>query len=243
MKRFPVFVSLSFLLVLVSATALFSAPNPAQNAASSHDFHRYVIVNGDNTTGSWDSEDSSPNVHALRARYGDRFAWLREGGREYIITDAAVLAELDKAMEPQKRVNAMQADVNADQARVNALQAKVNAHQNEVNAAQHEMNRRQDIANRLQSAVSNGSSAAEIDKLQAELRDLRDKPELSQQSVNQMQAEGNSEQNGVNAEQARVNARQRPLNEEQHRVSAEFAVRVNQIFGDALEHGTAQPLK
>ena len=228
-------------LLLISMVSAISASG-TQQPTTTHEVRRYVIVKGDNMSGSWDSDDS-PNVQVLRSRYGEHFAWFRDGGHEYIITGAGVLAELDKAMEPQKKVNAMQADVNSDQSRVNAMQSKVNAHQNDVNAAQHEVNQRQNLANRLQSAVSNGSSAAEIDRLQAELRDMRAKPDLSQQSVNQMQSQVNAEQNGVNAEQAKVNERQHGVNTEQHRVSAEFAVQIRQIFSDALEHGTAQPMK
>lgn len=228
----------TFLLVWVLASAQTPAPK--------HEVRRYVIVNGDMTSGSWSSDDW-PNPQSLRSKYGEHFAWFRDesrgGGHEYVITDSGVMAELDKAEEPQKKVNAMQADVNREQSRVNALQAKVNAHQNDVNALQHEVNHRQDIANQVQSAVSNGSNAALIDKLEAELRELRAKPEISQASVNQMQSQVNEEQHRVNAEQAKVNEMQRPVNDEQHRVSAEFAVKIREIFGNALENGTAREIK
>ena len=256
MKRIPhVAVDATFVLVatLALAQTLIAQAAPKQQATSSakalasqpaalRDIRRYVIANGDTLSGSWDSDDS-PNAQELRARYGEHFAWFREGSREYVITDAGVMAELDKAMEPQKKVNAMQADVNHEQSRVNALQAKVNAHQQDVNAAQHEVNRRQDIANQVQSAVSNGSNAALIDKLETELRELKTKPDVNQSSVNQMQSQVNEEQHGVNAEQAKVNEMQHPVNDEQHRVSAEFAGRVREIFGEAIEHGTARQIK
>ena len=240
MRSIRVAVGILFLLIsMVAGVSAFGAQQPA----AKHDIHRYVIVNGENTSGSWDTEEDKPAVEALRARYDGHFAWFRDGGREYVVTDPSVLSQLDKAMEPQRKVNDMQADVNEDQSRVNGLQAKVNAHQNDVNAAQREVEHRQELANRLQEAVSRGSSAVEIDKLQAELRELRAKPELSQSSVNQMQAKVNEEQRGVNAEQAKVNEKQHGVNDEQHRVSAEFKARANQIFSDALEHGVAQPLK
>jgi peptidoglycan hydrolase CwlO-like protein len=232
-------VAATFLLGAVFASAKTMTSQPS---AAAREIHRYVIVKGDTLSGSWDSEES-PNAQALRARYGDHFAWFREGGRDYIITDADVLAELDKAEEPQKKVNASQADVNQEQARVNELQAKVNEHQKAVNEIQHEVNHRQDIANQVQHAVSNGSSAAEIEKLEAELRELRARPDVSQASANQMQAQVNEEQNRVNDEQAKVNEMQHGVNEEQHRVSAEFARRANDIFSQALEQGTAQAVK
>jgi hypothetical protein len=47
---------------------------------------------------------------ALRARFGQNFAWFRKGGNEYIVTDAGILAELQQADEPQNQVNRMQSD-------------------------------------------------------------------------------------------------------------------------------------
>src|SRR5438105_1042418 len=51
---------------------------PAAQPAALRDMRYYVIVNGDTLSGSWDSTDS-PNAQELRARYGEHFAWFREG--------------------------------------------------------------------------------------------------------------------------------------------------------------------
>ncbi len=229
------------MVFMFAAQTMMAQTASAQRASAAHDIRYYVIVAGSTQSGSWDTE-RVPNVERLRSQYGNHFAWFRDGGREYVVTDSGMLDELDKAMEPQKKVNALQSDVNEDQSRVNGLQAKVNAHQNDVNAAQKEVNYRQNIANRLQSAVTNGNNA-EIDKLQAELRDLRTRPDVSQSSVNEMQSKVNDEQDGVNAEQAKVNERQHGVNDEQHRVSAQVDARVSQILNDAVEHGTAHLMK
>jgi predicted nucleic acid-binding Zn-ribbon protein len=215
----------------------------AATQTTSDTIRYYVIVNGDSMSGSWDSRDDVP-INELRARFGEHFAWFRQGGHEYAVIDAAVLAELDKAMEPQKNVNRMQAEVNRLQAQVNGLQAKVNAHQNDVNALQGEVNRRQQLVNQIQAAVDRGDNGDLVQKLEAELQELRTKqPEANQANVNRMQSQVNQEQAEVNAQQAKVNAAQRPVNEEQHRVSAEFSRRVQEIFHSALQHGAAQQLK
>ena len=220
------------LLCLVAATQTTNDP-----------IRYYVIVNGDSTSGSWDSREV-PAVNELRARFGEHFAWFRQGSHEYVVTDAAVLADLDKAMEPQKTVNRMQAEVNRQQSRVNGLQAKVNAHQNDVNALQSEVNRRQQLVNQIQAAVDRGDNADLVQKLEAELQELRTKqPEANQANVNRMQSQVNQEQGGVNGEQAKVNVAQQAVNEEQHRVSAEFSRRVQEIFHSALQHGAAQQRK
>jgi hypothetical protein len=115
---------------------LFSMFVSGQTAKASQDtatrnIRYYVVVNGESQSGSWNS-DESPTIETLRSLYGDHFAWFRESGRDYIVTNTAVLAQLDKAMEPQRKVNAMQADVNHDQSLVNEMQAKVNEHQRDV---------------------------------------------------------------------------------------------------------------
>jgi beta-lactamase regulating signal transducer with metallopeptidase domain len=220
-----------------------AAPQAAAAPRSSGAIRRYLIVRGDNSSsGSWDSTDPADRED-LRARFGRHFAWFRKDGNEYAITDSGVLTELDKAMEPQDRVNRMQEEVNGQQARVNAMQGDLNGLQNEVNSLQHEVNRRQDLVNQIQGAVNSGSDEALIEKLQAAVRELQaSKSKADQQSVNRRQAEVNAKQAQVNAEQAKVNAMQHNVNEEQHRVSAEFNRRIQEIFDSALRRGLAQRL-
>ena len=171
-------------------TAAASEPSKAQfskttDAATA--IKAYVVVNGDSMSGSWNSGDlADRDHHQLREEFGDHFAWFKQGGHEYLVTDAAVMAHLDQAMEPQKGVNRMQADVNRQQASVNALQAKVNAHQSEVNAEQHKVAQQQD--------------QARVNSMQSR--------------VNQEQAKVNTEQSKVNSSQAKVNAEQQRVSAE-----------------------------
>jgi len=152
---------------------------------------RYVIVQGNSTSGSWDENDST-STEELRRQLGDRFAWFRKDGYEYVVTDSAVLDELDRAMQPQKNVNRMQAGVNRAQQRVNEMQGRVNAHQHDVNAMQaqvngHESGIDQEMVNEKQSDVN------------AEQADVN----AEQAKVNAMQEKVNEEQRRVSAELSR----------------------------------------
>jgi hypothetical protein len=147
---------------------------------------RYIIVNGESMSGSWEQNDSSSNE--LRHQFRDRFAWFRKDGHEYVVTDSPVMHELDRAMEPQKNVNRMQSGVNREQQRVNEMQAHVNAHQSDVNAMQTRVNEHQsgidqEMVNRKQSDVN-----------------------AEQADVNAEQAKVNAKQEKVNEEQRRVSA-------------------------------------
>lgn len=158
-------------------------------AATTHEgvIRRYMVVHGDSMSGSWDDSDS-PSLDDLRERFGDRFAWFRANGHDYIVRDSVVMDELDRANEPQKIVNRMQEGVNREQSRVNAMQSGVNAHQHDVNALQrrvneHESDVDQEMVNRKQSDVN-----------------------AEQADVNAEQAKVNAKQEKVNEEQHRVSA-------------------------------------
>jgi hypothetical protein len=149
--------------------------------------HRYIIVHGDEMTGSWDESDS-PSTQELRARFGDRFAWFRKYGHEYVVTASSVMDELDRAMEPQKNVNRMQGGVNREQGRVNEMQAGVNAHQHDVNAMQAQVN------------ASQGADQERVNRKQADVNAEQAGVNAEQAKVNVMQAKVNEEQHRVSAE-------------------------------------------
>ena len=141
----------------------------------------YLIVHGDSMSGSWDQSKE------LRHKFGDRFAWFRKDGHEYVVTDSAVMNELDVAMEPQKNVNRMQAGVNREQGRVNQMQAGVNAHQHDVNAMQkqvneHQSNADQERVNRKQSDV-NAAEQAGVNAEQAKVNAMQEKVNEEQRRV------------------------------------------------------------
>ena len=160
-------------------------------APSTAQVTRYLIVSGDSSSGSWDSHDE-PRFEAWRSKYGSHYAWFRQDGRDYIVTDGRILAQFEDAMAPQREVNSRQSEVNRHQAEVNRLQGGVNNHQADVNRAQAEVNRKQSLVNR---------------------------GEEEQTRVNQLQSEVNGKQHVVNAEQDKVNQRQSVVNREQSEVN------------------------
>jgi Skp family chaperone for outer membrane proteins len=170
----------------IIAAILWSLTSAAAGATE-RAITRYVIVQGHSTSGSWD-ENNSPSTDELRSRFGDRFAWFRKSGHEYVVTSSSVMDELDRAMEPQKNVNRMQAGVNREQGRVNEMQGVVNEHQHDVNAMQAEVN-----ANR-------GADQERVNRKQADVNAEQAKVNAEQAKVNAMQEKVNQEQHRVSAE-------------------------------------------
>jgi hypothetical protein len=201
-----------------SPAAPLAPQAPAAPAHSNTRVTRYLIVSGDSSSGSWDSRDE-PQFQEWRSKYGSHYAWFRQDGRDYILTDARILAQFEDAMAPQREVNRQQAEVNRHQSEVNRLQDGVNSHQSEVNRAQAEVNRQQSLVNR-------GGG--------------------EQSHVNQLQSEVNGKQHAVNAEQDKVNQRQGVVNKEQHevnqmqtRASAEIDTALQAVFDSARRQGLA----
>jgi protein-disulfide isomerase-like protein with CxxC motif len=246
-------------------------PSSAGSARSEGAIRRYIIHLGDTQSGSWDSRDPV-RPEALRARFGNRFAWFRQGGAEHVITDEGLLRDIERAMEPQKKVNAQQDQVNRLQSTVNNLQAKVNSQQNDVNGvqdtvnaqqakvntAQSAVNKRQDLLNRIQDAGSRDGKDAAVRKVETLLKDLRaasgpssqedvnrlqSKVNEEQSRVNELQQKVNVEQDRVNAEQQKVNVEQEKVNELQTRVTAEFGTQIQEIFDSAVRRGLTKAAK
>ncbi len=201
---------------------------------------RYIIVLGDTWLGSWNSSEAA-NPETLQARYGNRFAWFRQtDNSEYVITDAGVMNDLEKAMEPQKEVIRMQEDVNAQQSVVNSMQQRANVYQGQVNAIQGEINRLQDLINQMQSAENSGDRETTVRRLEAALEALRkEKDAINQATVDRKQSV-NAEQAKVKDEQQKLNAMQRLVNTEEHRASALRNQRLEEIFRLAIEKHLAQ---
>ena len=205
------------------------AATPSSASDGEHDGERetrYLIVDGESMSGSWDTRDE-PRLRSWRSRYGGHFAWFHRDSRDYIVTDVAVLGQLRDAMGPQKEVNAKQAEVNLKQADVNRNQDKVNRLQAGVNEAQAMVNKEQEKVNRLErEGNSSADSQSRVNRMQAE--------------VNARQSEVNSQQDVVNRLQADVNAQQAVVNRLQERASQTIDRSIRRIFDQVMNKGLAQ---
>jgi peptidoglycan hydrolase CwlO-like protein len=207
-------------------TASSSSASSSEKAQAPAEINRYLIVDGDSMSGSWDS-DNEQLMSAWRARYGSKFAWFRLRGHDYFVTDDRTLAELHEAMAPQREVNAKQSEVNRAQAEVNRHQAKVNAHQSEVNRAQSEVAERQrQVHQGVHDGAIDSTAQSRVNEMQSE--------------VNARQSVVNEEQHAVNEEQHVVNGRQEIVNRTQERVSREIRHALSRIFEDAVRSGVAR---
>jgi hypothetical protein len=206
-------------VVFVAAAAVPAPPQaPLPAAHNTARVTRYLIVSGDSSSGSWDSRDE-PRFKEWRSKYGSRYAWFRQDGRDYIVNDDHTMAEFQDAMAPQREVNRRQDDVNRHQEMVNRQQERVNRHQDDVNRAQDDVNQQQNLVNR------GGGEQSRVNQLQSE--------------VNGKQQAVNAEQDKVNQEQTVVNKEQDAVNQMQTRASAEIDKALQALFDSARRQGLA----
>lgn len=201
-----------------SPAAPLAPQAPAAPAHGNTRVTRYLIVSANDMSGSWDSRDE-PRFQEWRSKYGSHYAWFRQDGRDYIVTDARILAQFEDAMAPQREVNSRQAEVNRHQADVNRLQDGVNRHQADVNRAQAEVNRQQNLVNQ------GGEEQSRVNQLQSD--------------VNGKQHVVNAEQDKVNQRQSVVNKEQGEVNQMQTRASAEIDKALQAVFDSARRQGSA----
>jgi hypothetical protein len=207
--------------------AAHSASPPSQPEQGGP-IHRYMIVSGDSSSGSWDSRDHLP-MDEWRSRFGPDFVWFRQDGLDYIVTDERVLDDLHVAMAPQREVNRMQAEVNRQQREVNRMQAAVNTLQGEVNRQQSEVNRQQrEVNDRQRDGYTDHAGQSRVNAMQND--------------VNDQQHVVNREQGKVNEQQGLVNEEQRKVNAEQRRVSPGIEMAIQNILAATLSNGVAREI-
>jgi len=219
--------STAMILTVAGSAILFGFAGSAfsqqsQGSSAPAKVTRYLIVSGDSSSGSWDSRDEG-RLTKWRAEFGSEFAWFRQDGRDYLVTDDRTLAELQEAMAPQREVNGEQAEVNQHQEEVNRQQEQVNSHQENVNRAQEEVNRQQNRVN------EGAGDQDRVNRLQSGVNGKQQTVNSEQEKVNQKQAVVNTEQDKVNRMQARAS------------VKVEHALQI--VFDSARRRGVAREVR
>ena len=170
------------------APALPAGPErPAPGAAETEDPRpqeelRFVLFgDDDNTTMSAESGD----VERARRhrRPGEPLLWFRYGGREYIVRDRGVLAEVDELWEPVGRIGGEQGRIGAQMGEIGAEKGRIGGQLGEIGARQGALGARMGVigsrlavlATREAAGVSDSDRRAierEREQLDAESREL-----------------------------------------------------------------------
>ena len=155
-------------LMMVASAALAGfllLPASAVSAGSGQD--SYVLFSqGSRSTSMNGSTSDLDRARALRAGR-EAMLYVRQGGAEYVVRDAATLRRADAIFEPQRAMGARQAELGSRQAALGSRQAALGAQQAALGARQAnatprqavELGRQQDALGRQQDALGRQQDA------------------------------------------------------------------------------------
>ena len=98
------------------------------------DLNFVMFFSDDHTTMSGSTRDIE-RARRLR-KPGEQMLWFREGGREYVVRDPAILQQVQSIWIPLNELGARQAKIGAEQAKLGSRQAEIGAQQAEIGARQ-----------------------------------------------------------------------------------------------------------
>jgi hypothetical protein len=153
------------IVALAAVAALLLLPAPAASAGSGQD--SYVLFSqGSRSTSMSGSTSDLDRGRALRAGQ-EAMLYVRQGGAEYVVRDAATLRRAEAIFEPQRAMGARQAELGSRQAALGSRQAALGAQQAALGARQAnatprqaaELGRQQDALGRQQDALGRQQDA------------------------------------------------------------------------------------
>ena len=173
-------------LAALSGLALL-APPPAAAASTTRPADRasYVLfAQGSDSTTMSGSTDDIRRARALR-RNGEALLYVRQGGKAYVIRDAATLRRAESIFEPQKVLGGRQAELGSRQAALGSRQAALGAEQARIGAQQ---------------AVATPARAGELGRKQGDLGRQQDALGRQQDALGQQQSALGREQDRLGRE-------------------------------------------
>jgi hypothetical protein len=166
----------------------------------------FMLQSGDESwVNSWGDLDQTP----LRAKYGSHFAAFVRDGHTYVITNAAVLEQLERFYGPVVELGRQQAALGSKQAALGSEQARL------------------------------GGQQAELGAEQAARAAAREETDFTASDIAARQRELGEKQRALGKEQRALGDQQRVLGDRQRALSRETLPKIERIFDDAITAGTA----
>jgi bla regulator protein blaR1 len=206
---------------LFLALALMAPALHAHDRGDSPGRTAWVLVYDENSVSmSGDTKDLKLARRHLR-ELGPEFLWFRHDGKQYVVQDKKVIAQLEEAAKPQE-------ELGAEQSRLGQRQSELGREQGELGRRQGELGLEQSRkAMRRAQSEMNGERVGPSDR-DAEQDDSEAQRELSKA------------QQTMGREQQKMGAEQQKMGEQQRKLSQEFQRKVEALIASALSDGTAK---
>jgi beta-lactamase regulating signal transducer with metallopeptidase domain len=200
-------------------------PAPPRHSESWHqhgDGESYVMLYGDNSASISGSNEDLKKVRRMRGSSGEDILWYRQGGKEYVVRDAALLKQAKDLFKAQGELGARQGELGGRQGALGAKQGALGAKQGALGAQQGAL-----AADR----VRRGSDAddSDLDRRMEELSRKMD--DLGRQ------------QEELGRQQEVLGRQQEELGRQQEALSAKAEKELRSLMSRAIQSGAAQEVK
>ncbi len=197
-----------------TAPVMLAMASPAEHATvvrSRRGEESYVLLSKDGDVEM--SGSTSDAGHARELAGGGSLLWFRRGGREYVVRDPALLAQVDALFAPQRELGKKQGALGAKQGELGARQGALGAKQGALGGRMASLALRGDAAER------------ERDDISRQMEDL------------------GSQQEALGSQQEELGRKQEALGREQERASREAEAKLKPLLDDAIARGVAQEVR
>lgn len=222
----------------------------AQAASTRAEELKYVFFVDDNARTMSGSEAEVARAGQFR-KPGERMLWFRHNGREYVVRDPGVLAEVEQIFKPLEDIGRKQGEIGARQGEIGARQGMIGRKQGEIGAKQGDIGARQsqiaalraDLAARqaaLAAARLDGNqSAAQARELERSSREL----EAQMQVTNAQMKELSAQMRSLNEPMIELGEQMKGLSREMEALSRhmkEVSAKANNDFRSLVDRAIAK---
>ena len=211
----------------------------------------YAIVDGADSSmtisGNWNSDDMKAAIDKARRQTNGKFLWFHHDGKAYIVTDPAVLSEIQALYKPmedlgrqQEELGKKQEELGKEQERLGSLQEKATTPAPDLTREIAELN---EALAKLQAAKGKELSQEELANLQGRVGDLQGKLGEMQGKIGEKQGSFGEAQGRLGEQQGKLGEEQGRLGEQQGKIAREADRKVHGIIKDALSSGKARPVE
>ena len=160
---------LAFVLLAAAVSLIvFAAQGSSQSS--------YIYKRGDSTylRGSLD------DLKALLGRYGNEFVWTRQGGREYVITDRAVLDSVRNAF----------AELDALQIPLHEVEERLKPHDRELDKVERRMDALSDeLGDENLPESTRATMERQMEAVEEEMRQIEDRMRVIEREMERLEKE------------------------------------------------------
>jgi BlaR1 peptidase M56 len=215
---------------------------------SHQDSYALVLNNDSNITFSGDWNDGlHQEIERLRKSISGSFLWFRHEGKDYIVTDPAIIQHLSEMYAPIQKLGKEQEELGRQQEALGKKQEALGKSQESaaliVPDTKEQMAKLKTELAALDKQIDEQVTDATVNELQAKLAEVQAQIGAIQGAMGAKQGELGRQQGALGEQQGRLGEQQGRLGEQQGKIAHEVDRQVKSIIDQSLKDGTAQPAK